>query len=134
MSLTYKDYDYETLLHFLECQNTIKCLHLEVPLLDSRLLTQLARNFESLQWLYLTFWHVELHTEERDPEKVRANPIAYFRADLDEEALGKWTLRHLRMASPRFSRKVVKMYSNSVAECLPTLQSWTSFGRQRLVD
>ncbi|EDR02078.1 uncharacterized protein LACBIDRAFT_332699 [Laccaria bicolor S238N-H82] len=98
--VTYKDYDYETLLQFLGSQNTIKCLRLEVPVLDSHLLTQLG----------------------------------YFRADLDEEALGKWTLRHLRMASPRFSRKVVKMYSNSVAECLPTLQSWTSFGRQRLVD
>ncbi|KIJ97358.1 hypothetical protein K443DRAFT_133873 [Laccaria amethystina LaAM-08-1] len=132
MPVTYKDYDYETLLRFLNSQNTIKCLRLEVPLLDSHLLTQLASNFESLQWLYLTFWRVELHTEEKDREKVRANPIAYFRADLDEKELGKWTLRHLRMASPCFSRKFVKMYANSVAECLPKLESWTSFGRQQL--
>ena len=26
------------------------------------------------------------------------------------------------MASPRFSRKVVKMYANTVAECLPKLE------------
>ena len=81
--VTYKDYDYETLLQFLGSQNTIKCLRLEVPLLDSHLLTQLASNFESLQWLYLTFWRVELHTEEKDREKVRANPIVSLSNLLD---------------------------------------------------
>jgi hypothetical protein len=83
MPVTYKDYDYETLLRFLNSQNTIKCLRLEVPLLDSHLLTQLASNFESLQWLYLTFWRVELHTEEKDREKVRANPIVSLAYLLD---------------------------------------------------
>ena len=75
LPVTYKEYDYETLLQFLNSQNTIKCLRLEVPLLDSHLLTQLASNFESLQWLYLTFWRVELHTEEKDRENVRGDPI-----------------------------------------------------------
>ena len=81
--VTYKDYDYETLLQFLNSQNKIKCLRLEVPLLDSHLLTQLATNFEGLQWLYLTFWRLELHTEEKDREKVRANPIVSLAYLLD---------------------------------------------------
>ena len=53
------------------------------PLFESHLLTQLASNFKSLQWLSLTFFHVELHAEEKDREKVRANPNVGFAYLLD---------------------------------------------------
>ncbi|TFK41595.1 hypothetical protein BDQ12DRAFT_663651 [Crucibulum laeve] len=115
-----KTESYHALLENMQLGANVKCLKLQFPgTVNAQVLRILVKAFERLECLYLDFLEIAGYTR-------RVN-IDHLRAKKAKNALGRWKVKHLRLAMRSSERAIVKEYADLFRESIPSLESCRMF-------
>ncbi|KAF8991741.1 hypothetical protein BDQ17DRAFT_1432868 [Cyathus striatus] len=115
------DIYYDQCMQQLPLRENLRCLRLDILVLDEELLPSLMNSFPNLKWLYLNFESVQLDTV--DQENVKSNPTVYFKAALEKRNLSNWQIQHLRISSSTYPGRIMKQYREMFKRAFPSLKT-----------